>query len=44
MPVLEEVERLARRLDRFERAEHAEMYSWAQRTLAELREGGQPGA
>ncbi len=43
LPVLEEVERLARRLDRFERAEHAEMYVWAQRMLAELRPA-QPGA
>ena len=42
VPVLEDVERLAKRLDRFERAEHAEMYAWAQRTLGELR-AAQPG-
>lgn len=39
LPVLEEVERLARRLDRIERAEHADMDAWAQRTLGELRSG-----
>ena len=42
VPLLEEVRRLAKRLDRFERAQHAEMYAWADRTLAELR-GVQPG-
>jgi hypothetical protein len=39
LPVLKEVERLTKRLDRFERAKAAEMYDWAARTLAELRGG-----
>jgi hypothetical protein len=38
LPLLEEVEKRARRLDRFQRAEHADMYNWAARTLAELRQ------
>ena len=32
-----EVERRLQRLDRIERASHADMYDWAARTLAELR-------
>jgi hypothetical protein len=39
LPVLSEVERRAKRIDRFERAEHSDMYDWAARTLAELRAG-----
>lgn len=35
--VLGEVERIARKMDRFERARHSDMYDWAARTLAELR-------
>lgn len=35
--VLSEVERLAQRLDRFQRAEHADMYQWAKSSLAELK-------
>ena len=35
--ILSEVEALAKRLDRFERANHADMYSWVERTLVELR-------
>ena len=38
---LEEVARRMKRLDRHQRAEDADMYAWAERTLAELR---QPGA
>ncbi|HEY0626177.1 MAG TPA: tetratricopeptide repeat protein [Allosphingosinicella sp.] len=38
LEVLEEVERLARRLDIYERARNPEMYAWAERTLTELRE------
>jgi hypothetical protein len=37
IPLLEEAERRARRLDRFERSKDAAMYDWAARTLAELR-------
>jgi hypothetical protein len=37
MPLLLEVERRAKRLDRFQRAQEAEMYDWAARTLAEIR-------
>lgn len=37
LPLLEETERRARRLDRMERRKEAEMYDWAARTLAELR-------
>jgi hypothetical protein len=37
--LLEEAERRARRLDRFERSKDAAMYDWAARTLAELRGG-----
>jgi hypothetical protein len=36
-PLLEEAERRARNIDRFERMRDAEMYDWAARTLAELR-------
>jgi FimV-like protein len=36
--LLEEAERRARRLDKMERRKEAEMYDWAARTLAELRE------
>jgi hypothetical protein len=36
---LEEVERLVKRLDRYERAQQREMYDWAARTLGELRAG-----
>lgn len=38
LPLLAEVETRARRLDRFERSRDADMYAWAARTLAELRE------
>ena len=37
LQVLAEVERLAKRLDRFERMRNSDMYGWAERTLAELR-------
>jgi hypothetical protein len=37
VPVLEEVERRARRIDAMERRARADMYEWAARTLAELR-------
>lgn len=37
VPLLEEAERRARRLDKMERRKDAEMYDWASRTLAELR-------
>jgi hypothetical protein len=37
VPPLVEVERRMKRLDRSERANHADMYDWAARTLAELR-------
>lgn len=37
LPLLEEAERRARRLDRMERRRDSEMYDWAARTLAELR-------
>lgn len=44
MAPLTEVEKRARRMDRTERARHADMYAWAAETLAELREErGQPG-
>jgi len=36
-PLLEEAERRAKRMDRYERAKHADMYDWAAETLAELR-------
>lgn len=36
---LEEVERRTKRLGRFERASASDMYDWADRTLAELRQG-----
>ena len=37
LPLLEEAERRARRLDKMERRKEAAMYDWAARTLAELR-------
>lgn len=37
VPLLEETERRARRLDKMERKKDSEMYDWAARTLAELR-------
>jgi len=37
VPLLEEAERRARRLDKMERRKDADMYDWAARTLAELR-------
>jgi hypothetical protein len=37
LPVLTEVERRVKRLSRLDRASEAEMYDWAERTLAELR-------
>lgn len=37
VPLLEEAERGARRLDKMERRKDSEMYDWAARTLAELR-------
>lgn len=37
VPLLEEAERRARRLDKMERRRDSEMYDWAARTLAELR-------
>jgi hypothetical protein len=37
LPLLEEAERRARRLDKMERRKEADMYDWAARTLAELR-------
>ena len=37
LAVLEEVEMRAKRLDRFQRGQDAEMYDWAARTLKELR-------
>lgn len=37
VPLLEETERRARRLDTMERKKEAEMYDWAARTLGELR-------
>ena len=43
LPVLAEVERRVKRLDRFERARESDMYDWAARTLGELR-AGQAGA
>jgi FimV-like protein len=39
VPLLEEAERRARRLDKMERRKESDMYDWAARTLAELREG-----
>lgn len=39
VPLLEETERRARRLDTMERKRDSEMYDWAARTLAELRGG-----
>jgi hypothetical protein len=44
MAPLTEAERRAQRMDRHERARHADMYAWAAETLAELREErGQAG-
>ena len=43
LPVLAEVERRAKRMDRYERSKHSDMFDWAERELAELR-GGQAGA
>lgn len=37
LPLLEETERRARRLDRATRARDGDMYDWAARMLAELR-------
>lgn len=37
VPLLEETERRARRLDKMERKRDSEMYDWAARTLAEIR-------
>jgi hypothetical protein len=37
IPLLEETERRARRLDKIERSKEDDMYEWAGRTLAELR-------
>jgi hypothetical protein len=37
VPLLEETERRARRLDKMERRKESDMYDWAARTLAELR-------
>jgi len=37
LPLLDETERRARRIDRFERMRDADMYDWAARTLKELR-------
>jgi hypothetical protein len=39
VPLLEEAERRARRLDKMELRKDSEMYDWAARTLAELRGG-----
>lgn len=36
-PLLDEVQRRLKRIDRHERAANAQMYDWAQRTLAEIR-------
>ena len=37
LPLLDEAERRARRIDRFERMRDGDMYDWAARTLKELR-------
>lgn len=37
LPLLTEVEQRAKRLSRFDRAQEADMYDWAEQTLAELR-------
>jgi len=37
--ILVEVEKLMKRLDRFERRQNKEMYDWAARTLSEMRSG-----
>ncbi len=39
IPLLEETERRARRLDKMERRKDSEMYDWAARTLTEMRGG-----
>jgi hypothetical protein len=36
-PILEEVQRRVKRIDRHERAANAQMYDWAERTLSEIR-------
>ena len=36
---LEQVERVVKRLDRYERRQQKDMYDWAARMLAELRAG-----
>lgn len=38
-PILAEVEGIARKLDRYERARNSDMYAWAARTLVEIRQG-----
>jgi len=43
LPLLAETGKRAKRMDRFERAKHADMYDWAAESLAELRQG-QPGS
>jgi hypothetical protein len=40
LPLLEEAETRARRMDRYERAKNADMYEWAADQLAELRQSG----
>jgi hypothetical protein len=42
VPLLEEVERRSKRMDRFERARDGDMHDWAARTLTELRGGDAP--
>ena len=37
LPVLEEIEKRAKRLDRFQRGRDGEMYDWAARSLKEMR-------
>ena len=39
-PLLEEAEKRARRMDRYERAKQADMYDWAAEQLAQLRHSG----
>jgi hypothetical protein len=40
LPLLVEAERRAKRMDRHERAKESDMYDWAARTLAEMRQSG----
>ena len=40
LPLLVEAERRAKRMDRHERAKESEMYDWAARALAEMRQSG----